>query len=198
MSILAPPSQRPHGRRQPSGGRSIRRVVVPVVILWGLASTGFAIAISVGAPEPQLAGRLYAAATAAAVLTILVARLSATSRGEDGLRFDELIAPRDGTEEPDSPSPLEFIEQSIRFATSSAGDLHTRLRPVLRQVAAHRLAARNIGLDTPRHQEAAEAILGPMAFDLVRKDRPRPAERFAAGATRASIEHVIETLERLP
>lgn len=192
--------RRPARGTNPEGGaqraRLSRRVVIPVVVLWTLASVGFAIAIGVRAPDPQLAGRLYAAASAAALLTLLIARLSLITRSGSGPRFEEILAV-EAAAEPQAPPGLSFIEQSIRFATSSAGDLHMRLRPVVRQVAAHRLAGRHIGLDTPAHQETAEAILGPVMFDLVRKDRPPPDLRFAPGITRESIEQIIKTLEEL-
>jgi hypothetical protein len=174
----------------------MRPVVFPVVVIWGLASAGFATALAVGAPEPQLAGRLYAATTAGAILTLLVAKLGAAARSGSGPRFEELITPATPGET-NMPPELAFMEQSIRFATSSAADLHTRLRPVVREVAAHRLAARSIGLDNPAHQEAIEAMLGPVTYELVRKDRPRPVERFAPGATPASIREVIAKLEEL-
>jgi hypothetical protein len=174
----------------------MRNVALPVAVIWSLASAGFAIAMAVGAPEPQLAGRLYAAVTAAAVLTLLVAKLGAMTRSGNGPRFEELLAVED-PDEPNSVPALAYLEQSIRFSTTSAADLHTRLRPVVREVAAHRLATRNIGLDTPAHQEAVEAMLGPVAIELVRRDRPRPAERFVPGATPRAISEIIETLEGL-
>jgi hypothetical protein len=174
----------------------MRHTFVTVGVLWGLASVGLSIAIGVGAPEPQLAGRLYAAATAAAVLALLTARLATGGRAATEPGFEQLAALP--AEDDDSAVPaLTSIEQSVRFARSSAGDLHSRLRPVMREIAAHRLARHNLRLDAPAHQERVEAMLGPVLYELVRKDRPRPRERFAPGMSPESIEQAVAVLEDL-
>ena len=51
-------------------------------------------------------------------------------------------------------------------------DAHTRLRPVLVEIAEARLVRRGLRLE--RDVEEARRLLGPAAWELVRPDRPAP------------------------
>jgi len=82
----------------------------------------------------------------------------------------------------------------VGSALSQASGFHFRLRPVLREAAEQRLQARyGIGVDDP----AAATLLGPLAHDLLRHDRPPPDDRRSAGVDRATLTDVLTTLERL-
>ena len=101
---------------------------------------------------------------------------------------------------PDARPPqlpeLARTEREIALGTTSAFDVHYRLRPVLREVAAHRLAARRgIELDGP--PERARAALGEDAWALVRPDRERPRHHHAPGPSLAEVRRAIEALEEL-
>jgi hypothetical protein len=89
---------------------------------------------------------------------------------------------------------LSRQEREVALAIDAAYDLHVRLRPTLRLVAAHRLASRrNVDLD--REPEKARAILGDDAWELVRADRPPPDDRFARGIPRDTLRAIVERLE---
>jgi hypothetical protein len=84
------------------------------------------------------------------------------------------------------------VEQS----TASALHLHVRLRPILREIAAHRLWMR-FGVDLDREQERARDLVGANAWELVRPERLPPSDRLAPGPAPADLRVVVEELERL-
>jgi hypothetical protein len=106
--------------------------------------------------------------------------------------FDAALAPRGRPAKVDS---LERAENVVLIAIAGAGDTHFRLRPMLREVAAAALHGRGVDLDTD--PEAARAVLGEETWELVRPDRPRPAEAFAPGIDRAALERVFARLEEV-
>ena len=71
------------------------------------------------------------------------------------------------------------------MAGSAAFDVHFRLRPVIAELAAELLSSRR-GIDLERDPERAHAVLGDDVWELVRPDRPQPAERHGSGSTRPS------------
>jgi len=81
------------------------------------------------------------------------------------------------------------------IALSNAGDVHWRLRPVLREVAGAALHGRGVDLDGDA--PAARALLGDEAWELVRADRPRPADPFAPGIPAPALDRVLAVLEEL-
>jgi hypothetical protein len=89
----------------------------------------------------------------------------------------------------------ERLDRVVSGATSHAGDVHLRLRPILREIAADGLRRRGVELDAqPR---AAQALLAPDTWELVRPDRPRPDDAFARGLAPARLNAVLDDLEAL-
>jgi hypothetical protein len=89
----------------------------------------------------------------------------------------------------------ERLDRVVSGATSHAGDVHLRLRPILREIAAEGLRRRGVELDAqPR---AAQALLAPDTWELVRPDRPRPDDAFARGLAPARLNAVLDDLEAL-
>jgi hypothetical protein len=89
----------------------------------------------------------------------------------------------------------ERLDRVVSTATTHSGDLHLRLRPILREIAADGLRRRGVELDAqPR---AAEALLAPETWELVRPDRPRPDDAFARGLPAARLDAVLDDLEAL-
>jgi hypothetical protein len=98
-------------------------------------------------------------------------------------------SPRRGRREPaDRPAELARLEDQVVLAAATAADLHFRLRPVLREIAAERAAARGLELD--------EGQAGA-AWELVRPDRPAPADPFAKGMRPARLAEIVDALERI-
>jgi hypothetical protein len=90
---------------------------------------------------------------------------------------------------------LEELEHAVDFSLGTAFDVHYRLRPHVRRIAAYRLGLRGVSLD--RQQRRAAALLGPEAWDLARPDRPEPDDRNARGVDLAHLTRVVEGLDAL-
>jgi hypothetical protein len=104
---------------------------------------------------------------------------------------------RDRHPEPDvaEAADLARIDRAVTSGIASAGDLHVRLRPILRDVAADGLRRRGIELDAD--PALAQELLAPGTWELVRPDRPAPPDAFARGLPRAELDLVIDDLEAL-
>ncbi len=96
---------------------------------------------------------------------------------------------------PERVRGLEALEHAVEFSLATAFDVHYRLRPHLRIVAADRLERHGVSLD--RQPRRARALLGTEAWDLVRPDRPEPADRAARGIELACLRRVVERLDAL-
>ena len=96
-------------------------------------------------------------------------------------------------EEPSRPRGLSATERQLGLARASAGDVHDRLTPLLRNVARDRLATAGIDLD--RNPDVAAEALGPETWELVRPDRAPPADRHGPGASLADIRRAVSALE---
>jgi hypothetical protein len=98
--------------------------------------------------------------------------------------------------EPLRPHELERLEREVTLGTSTAFDLHFRLRPILREVAEQRLGDRR-GLRLDRGGREVEVALGEELWELVRPDREPPAQRWTSGLEPAAVQRVVERLEAL-
>ncbi|MFN2471560.1 MAG: hypothetical protein ABR583_11360 [Gaiellaceae bacterium] len=143
--------------------------------------------------ERDLAVQAYVLLLGAMVLLWLVggARAANPTRSSS---FDEARRPR--SERVERLPELARIEREVALGTSSAFDLHHRLRGRVREVAGHRLASRR-GIDLNGQPEAARAVLSPALWELVRPDRPAPVERFGPGLGRDQLREVIDGLDRI-
>jgi hypothetical protein len=90
---------------------------------------------------------------------------------------------------------LDRAENIVAIAVASAGDAHWRLRPILREAARAALHGRGVDLDTD--PESARRLLGDEAFEIVRADRPKPADAFAPGMGPQALERILARLEEL-
>jgi hypothetical protein len=89
----------------------------------------------------------------------------------------------------------ERLDRVVSTGTAHAGDLHLRLRPILREIAADGLRRRGIELDA--QPQAAQRLLAPDTWELVRPDRPRPNDAFAPGLAPRRLDAVLDDLEAL-
>ena len=88
------------------------------------------------------------------------------------------------------------MEREVSLGLATAFDLHYRLRPRLRRVAAELLAARR-GIELDASPDAARRALGDDAWEIVRGDREPPRERFGPGLDIASLRLAVDALEAL-
>lgn len=94
---------------------------------------------------------------------------------------------------PERIAELDRLERELYLGSTTAFDLHYRLRPVLREIAANRLERHGLQLDAggSRVREA----LGNDLWEIVRPDREPPGDRHAPGPGLARMRRIVEQLE---
>jgi hypothetical protein len=167
---------------------------------WGRTLLGLAVAtIGLGI---VLATGVFSAGTVVAVYLVVVAALvlapltrlareeseARASLFEQALRRPEAVTLR--------PSELVRIERELVVGMETAGGLDMRLVPLLREAAVARLSVKR-HLDLVRRPDAAHAVLGDEAWELVRPDRPAPVERHAPGIDLPRLRRLLDTLESI-
>jgi len=95
------------------------------------------------------------------------------------------------------PPPAQFVrlERIVEWSGESGMSVHTRLRPVLVEIAEARLVRRGLRLE--RDVEESRRLLGPAVWELVRPDRPTPRGRGAPGISPRRLEEMLDVLEAL-
>jgi hypothetical protein len=122
-----------------------------------------------------------------ALLMLVV--VSAVAAAAPRARRSDFASALDERPEPPGRVPqLAKVEREVMLATGNAYDLHTRLLPHLREIAAARLERRGLrpGPDT----------LGRW-WELLRPDRPEPNERFAPGIAESELRALVADLEAI-
>jgi hypothetical protein len=105
--------------------------------------------------------------------------------------FEQELRPRVATQV--WPAQLVRLERIVEWSSMSALDVHTRLRPVLVEIAEARLGRHAVRLD--RDEAEARRLLGPAVWELVRPDRPAPRTRDAPGIRRRELDEILDALE---
>jgi hypothetical protein len=95
---------------------------------------------------------------------------------------------------PDGPADLRRLERQSLLAETSGLDAH-RLRMMLREVAAHRLAG-NHAVDLEADPAAAERLLGPELWAAVGREPGRPADRDGPRLHPGELARLLDALER--
>ena len=162
----------PHGvrvRRDPAL-RDMRGLVRPLVsaglvpVVW--MSALLAVALAAGWPERAIAFRMWlvgAGLVALNVLVVLVGRRPIEPRWD---AFDAAARPR-VAEAPPLPASFTETARLVELLAGTAGDVHFRVRPVLREVAAHRLlAGHGLVLDDAADAPLVADRCGPLLWDL--------------------------------
>lgn len=111
----------------------------------------------------------------------------------EGSELDDALAAM-RTTRPDSGEV--GLERDLELSTLNAFHLHLRLRPLLREIAAHRLMKR-YGIDLDAEPGRAQELVGASAWELVRPDRPPPTDRLAPGPPLSQLREAIANLERV-
>ena len=161
--------------------KPIRAVSLALVAVVGL---GVAVLVSPGAPG--LTVEVYLFVVVVLVLAAVVLHILAVLPSAEPAPFER--PPRTKR-----LGQLESIARALDLAEVSAFDLHHALRPIVREIAAARLARRGVSLD--RQPERARALLGGQAWELVRPDREAPARGLAgAGCSRDDLRAIVGSL----
>jgi hypothetical protein len=131
---------------------------------------------------------------ASGIVLVLLVRHSRTGGEHKRSGFEAALRGRRATTQP--PAELLRMERELELGIAGAGNAHHRLLPLLRSAAAARLATRH-GIELDRRPDAARALLGEDAWELLRPDRPEPADRFDPGVPRNRMTALIERIESL-
>jgi hypothetical protein len=162
-----------------------RRIATSVVV----ATLALAVALGV---QPIAVNRIlsaYVLVLAAIALAALTRVLRGASELPPPSDFAHALRPRAAVTV--RPPELVRTEREITLGMSNAWHMHTRLLPLLRDVAAAR------GIDFVRRPGVARELLGDDTFELLHPDRPAPDDRSAPGLPLARVRAAVETLERL-
>ena len=136
---------------------------------------------------------VYLLAMGGVLLLALVRTTRAKAPAGAASAFDQALArtrsrPRDSGE--------LAVTRDIELSRLNAFHLHARLRPLLREIAAHRLLKR-YGVELDAEPGRARELVGAAAWAVVRPDRPPPADRLAPGPTIAELREVLSELEKV-
>ena len=165
----------------------MRRLLLAVALL---AMSGTLVAVAVSFPGERT--RALAAYLLALGLLCVAVLLRAVLRPAGRSRFEAALAAQPAR--PDRLRSLERVEHDCIQGLANPVDLHRRLRPRLREIAAQRLAALH-GIDLDGRPEAARALLGEETWELVRPDRPHPDELTGPRLDAPGLRRVLDALE---
>jgi hypothetical protein len=156
-----------------------------IVVVAALAAVAVGSGFLIGYPAQVAAATAIAAA---AVVSLVTTReLAARARSREG-----------PVRRPSDAAPLEQLRrvgEALAAAQASEFGVDRSLRPLVRPIAAMRLARRGVDLD--RHPTEARAVLGEQLWELVRADRPRGSNLVAGGISAAELQRLLERLERI-
>jgi hypothetical protein len=163
---------------------TLRALVIPTVAL--------AVVVAFVPGRVGLVVRIYALVVCAAALALALTALRRAYPAETPLR--ESRGASSSRRQP--PSTLGRIEHEAALGVGGSFDLHYRLAPHLRSIAAGLLASRRrISLED--QPEDARAIVGEETWELVRPNRPAPEDRLARGISPEALDRVVESLEHV-
>ena len=125
----------------------------------------------------------------------LLAFARGTAAAGDGEAADHGIA--EAAAPPPARLPeLARVEREVVLSTGSEFDQQLRVKPLLRDVAAHRLWTRR-GVDLDENPERARELLGPEVWELVKPGPPEADRRYWRGLDIAGLGRIVDQIEAL-
>jgi hypothetical protein len=170
-----------------------RLVVRRAVVGGGVATIGAAVALFVTSGMSRTVLDVYLLAIGGVLLLALyrIAHMLGAERPRSA--FDRALA-RMAADPPRAPSLA--LERDIELSSLNSFHHYVRMRPVLRQITAHRLRS-HFGIDLDREPERARELVPSRAWEIIRPDCPPPRDRLAPGPSVADQGAVLDELERL-
>lgn len=171
----------------------MKSIVRRAIVVGGLATVGAGAALIFTSGAQARIVDIYVVVIAAVVMlalfrTIRIATPARRSAFDEALR--QLRAP------PPVASADIPEERDVVLSRLSEFHYYVRVRPVLREYAAHRLRSR-FGIDLEREAERARELVPSRAWAVVRPDAGPPADRLARGPSVDEQRKVIAELERI-
>jgi hypothetical protein len=163
-------------------------------VKWGLVVTAAAvIAVVASSGANAIVLDVYLLCIGAVVLLALVRTTRAGEPTQRASQFDgALAAMRRAPAESGEP----VLVREIELSTYNGFHFYARLRPLLRDIAAHRLRSR-YGVELDAEPARARELVGSEAWNVVRPDRQPPEDRLAIGPTVGELRVVVDELEAI-
>jgi hypothetical protein len=161
-----------------------------VVVLFAITTIALIVVLGLHPVSTERIAAGYALALAAIGLDALFRVVGSQSWQDRGSVLEHALSRK--APEPTRPSEIVRIEREITLGATSAVHLHTRLLPLLRDAVAARL-----GIDVDLHPERARAVLDRESWELLRPDRPAPADRSAPGLPIRRVRALVDEIEGL-
>ena len=157
----------------------------PRLPLGRLAAITIGLAIALGLRPISV--REILAAYVLALTAITLAELTRLARFDEEWErsssdLERALAPRMSVRV--RPAELVRVERDLTLSAASAGEYHTRMRPLLLAIAAARVRYPREALDED-------------TWELLRPDRPAPEDRAAPGVPLRRIAELVDTIESL-
>ncbi len=159
-----------------------------------LVTLGAGIALIFTAGSRSTVVDVYLLVAGGIVLLALVRFARVLRRDSSASAFDAAIARARSPRHDDGDGFT--LEREIELSRIDGLHFHVRIRPLLREIAAHRLQLR-YGVELDREPERARELLPADVWAVVRPDRPPPAERLAAGPSFSEQRSLLDGLEKL-
>jgi hypothetical protein len=170
----------------------VKMRLLPTLGFAALATLALIVALTAAPERRELVFDLYLLVLGGiAVLQLLGLTRRRLEPGER-LEFDDAL--RLHAREPTRIAERDKLAREVELGTQTAFDLHFRLRPVLVEIAANRLAGRGITLADERR---ARPVLGDAAWELLRTDREPPRDRNARGIAADELSRLVGSLESI-
>jgi hypothetical protein len=134
---------------------------------------------------------VYVLYLGALALLALARATAATGEGDPLAHF--LPEPESRSSRPRLPE-LARIEREVVLSTGSEFDQQLRVKPLLSDVAAHRLWTRR-GIEMDESPERAREVLGDEVWELVKPGPPEPNRRYSSGLDIAGLRRIVEKIE---
>jgi len=128
------------------------------------------------------------------LLLALVRTAHALRRGAPRSAFDAAIARMRAPPREDADALA--LERELTLSRIDGFHFYVRMRPVLREIAAHRLRMR-YGVELDREPARARELVPVELWDVVRPDCPPPTERLGPGPSLAEQRALLDGLEKL-
>lgn len=165
-------------------------------VVFAALGTVTLLAVALWSPgNREVAARVYAIFLGVLAVRLLARAVVVATTAPQERPFDLALRGRVARPLPSAGVP-DLIAHEIGSATHRALELHHRLRPRLRAIAADRLVA-NRGVLLDEQTGSARRLLGEEAWEFLRPDRDPPTDRFGPGMPLPELDRIVTTVERL-
>lgn len=178
-----------------SRSRLVRRTVVGGIVIAVSTTVVMLILLALFPDQGGVVMRAYFGSLALLLSLRLISTVLATAYG-GGSTFQVRRRQRTAKPPPNWPPDLFEMQDRVSLAKVSEFDFDMRLRPLIRELAAQRLASR-WNLDLSRQPEQARNRLGDELWNAIEGGDENVGRRDARGPSTARIRALIEGLEQI-